>query len=281
MTEVTSGLPPSHLAREAAPDRVTMHGGAVAIRGVTKSFVTGGVRRRALQRIDLDLAGGELVALVGPSGCGKSTLLNLIAGFTEPSTGHVLVDGHHVTGPGADRGFVFQQPRLLPWLSVRSNVELGPRFSGARAADRRALAEEMLELVGLAGEGDRPPYELSGGMQQRASIARALAARPRILLLDEPFAALDALTREQLQDELRRIWQATGTTMVLITHSVDEATYVGTRIVALTRGPGRIVFDEPGLGQVSQQPGLRSTSEFLALRDRVHHVVVRSAQGNT
>ena len=135
----------------------------------------------------------------------------------------------------------------------------------------------MLELVGLAGEGDRPPYELSGGMQQRASIARALAARPRILLLDEPFAALDALTREQLEDELRRIWHATGTTMVLITHSVDEAAYVGTRIVALSRGPGRVVFDEPGLGHVSERSGLRSRPEFLALRDQVHDVVVQSA----
>ena len=217
--------------------------------------------------------------MVGPSGCGKSTLLNLIAGFEEPSTGEILIDGRPVAGPGVDRGFVFQQPRLLPWLTVRNNVELGPRFSGMAAAERRALAQEMLELVGLDGEGDRPPYELSGGMQQRASIARALAARPRILLLDEPFAALDALTRETLEDELRRIWHATGTTMVLITHSVDEAAYVGTRIVALSRGPGRVVFDEPGLGGASDRVGMRSRPEFLALRDRVHAVVVQSAQG--
>ncbi|MCD0449027.1 ABC transporter ATP-binding protein [Actinocorallia sp. API 0066] len=216
--------------------------GAVTLRGV--SLVYGGRRDgvRALADIDADLAPGSFTAIVGPSGCGKSTLLRLVAGFSQPTEGKVAVSGSDVAGPGPDRGVVFQQPRLFPWLTVRGNVEFGLR--GRSRADRRARSTELLELVGLSDAAQRRPYELSGGMQQRAAIARALAPDPAILLMDEPFAALDALTRERLQEELRRIWQATGKTVLFVTHSVDEAVYLGTRILVLSRRPGRVVLDE-------------------------------------
>jgi ABC-type nitrate/sulfonate/bicarbonate transport system ATPase subunit len=218
-------------------------GAAVRLDGVTLTYGTRRDRREALAPTDLDIAAGELLTILGPSGCGKSTLLGLVAGFLAPTTGQVTVDGAPVTGPGADRGVVFQQPRLFPWMSVRRNVEFGPRMAGAPRAERRRAAEEALELVGLADVADRAPYELSGGMQQRAAIARALGGRPRVLLLDEPFAALDALTRERLQDELLRLWSGTGTTILFVTHSVEEAVYLGTRVVALSPRPGRVVAD--------------------------------------
>jgi len=219
------------------------HGARVRLDGVRQVFGTGASARPALDLLDVDLAPGELVALVGPSGCGKSTALNLVAGFLSPTSGQVSVDGVTVVSPGVDRGVVFQQPRLFPWLSVRRNVELGPQWAGASRAARREAADEVLALVGLAEVADRAPYELSGGMQQRAAIARALAGRPRVLLMDEPFAALDALTRERLQEELLRVWRATGTTILFVTHSVDEAAYLGTRALAFSASPGRVVLD--------------------------------------
>jgi taurine transport system ATP-binding protein len=215
----------------------------VRLDGVQHVFGHGADARAALAHVDVDLAPGELVALVGPSGCGKSTALGLVAGFLTPSRGRVTVDDVPVTSPGVDRGVVFQQPRLFPWLSVRRNVELGPQWAGASKATRRAAADEVLALVGLEDVADRAPYELSGGMQQRAAIARALAGRPRVLLMDEPFAALDALTRERLQEELLRVWRATGTTILFVTHSVDEAAYLGTRALAFSASPGRVVLD--------------------------------------
>ncbi|GAA3242881.1 ABC transporter ATP-binding protein [Actinocorallia longicatena] len=218
---------------------------AVALRGVSLAYGRGARAVQALSGIDASFAPGAFVTLVGPSGCGKSTLLRLVAGFAAPTGGTVSTGGSPVRGPGPDRGVVFQQPRLFPWMSVRGNVEFGPRMAGLGKAARRARADELLELVGLGDAAGRRPYELSGGMQQRAAIARALAPDPSILLMDEPFAALDALTRERLQEELRRIWQTTGKTVLFVTHSVDEAVYLGTRIVVLSKRPGRIVLDVP------------------------------------
>lgn len=233
-----------------------------------------------LEDIDIDIEAGEFVSIVGPSGCGKSTLLGLVAGFDTPREGDVLVDGKPVTGPAPDRGMVFQQPRLFSWMRVRDNVAFGPRVQGASSAQANDVAASTLDLVGLADAQAKWPHELSGGMQQRVAIARALAAGPEVLLMDEPFAALDALTRERLQDEVLDIWRRRGITVLFVTHSVDEAAYLSTRIIALDRNPGRVCFDEhAGLGAVADRSGLRSTPEFLDIRDRLHAVVVRAAGG--
>jgi taurine transport system ATP-binding protein len=240
----------------------------IELRAVAQQFVsTGGALTTALAGVDLTIDAGELVTVIGPSGCGKTTLLRLIAGFQQPTAGKVLVNGRPVTGPGPDRGFVFQQPTLFPWLTVRGNVELGPRLHGAAPEARHAVAESLLELVGLAQAADLRPYELSGGMQQRAAIARALATDPAVVLMDEPFGALDAITREHLQDELLRIWRRTSKTIVFVTHSVEEALYLGTRVLLLSPAPGELtldlVVDLPAGGDVRLLP------EFAALRAQI------------
>ena len=194
----------------------------------------------ALDRIDLDVAEHEFLCLLGPSGCGKSTLLNIVAGFLAPTTGRVLVDGAPVTGPGADRGVVFQEYVLFPWLTVAGNVEFGPALKGVAADERRRTAARYLDLVGLRAHADKYPVQLSGGMKQRVAIARALANSPAIILMDEPFGALDAQTREVLQDELARIQRVEHKTMIFVTHSIREAVYLADRVVVMTAAPGRI-----------------------------------------
>jgi ABC-type taurine transport system ATPase subunit len=247
----------------------------VALRGVAHRYEGGrGAEVHALGPIDLEVEAGELVTLVGPSGCGKTTLLALLAGFLTPSTGQVLVGGAPVRGPGPERGVVFQQPNLYPWLSVRDNVALGPRLRGARKARRRAIADEQLGRVGLADFAEAAPYELSGGMQQRCQIARVLANDPAILLLDEPFGALDALTRERLQAELLRVWLGTGKTALFITHSVEEAVFLGTRVLVMSPRPGRVVFDErPPFAADERADALRSAPAFVAFRERVRAAI--------
>ncbi|QCX26817.1 ABC transporter ATP-binding protein [Nocardioides jishulii] len=219
------------------------HTARVELAGVRHHFTVGGAAVGALERVDLTLEPGEFVTLAGPSGCGKTTLLRLVAGFMAPSEGSVSVGDRPVRGPGAERGVVFQQPTLFPWLSVRRNVELGPKLRGVGKAARREVADRYLELVGLEAFGDHRPYELSGGMQQRCQIARVLANESDIVLMDEPFGALDALTRERLQNELLEIWRATGRTILFITHSVDEAVFLGSRVLVMSPRPGRIVLD--------------------------------------
>ncbi|WP_039799734.1 ABC transporter ATP-binding protein [Nocardia araoensis] len=214
----------------------------LALTGVRKQFAVRGSQERftAIDDISLELREGEFLVLVGPSGSGKSTLLDLLGGLSKPTSGEILLDGKPITGPGLDRGIVFQQYALLPWRTARSNIEFGLEAKGLRRRARRELAEHYLELVGLSGFGDRYPHELSGGMKQRVAIARSLAFDPEVLLMDEPFAALDAQTRESLQDELLRIWRATGKTVLFITHGIDEAVYLGQRVAVLTSRPGRI-----------------------------------------
>jgi ABC-type nitrate/sulfonate/bicarbonate transport system ATPase subunit len=229
----------------------------------------------ALAGIALTIDPGEFVSLVGPSGCGKTTLLRMLAGFLRPTEGRVLVGNQPVVGPGADRGMVFQQPTLFPWLTVRRNVELGPRLRGVTRHERAEISRRLLELVGLLDFGDSPTYELSGGMQQRCAIARALANDPDIVLMDEPFGALDALSRERLQLELRRIWHSTGKTIVFVTHSVEEAVFLGTRVIVLSSRPGRVLLDQP-VDLEHADGDVRLTPAFANLRAQVGSAIDRT-----
>ncbi|MFG2138522.1 ABC transporter ATP-binding protein [Streptomyces sp. NPDC048650] len=224
----------------------------------------------ALDGVDLRIDAGEFVVVVGPSGCGKSTLLDLLGGLTRPTGGRILLDGEPVTGPGLDRGIVFQQYALLPWRTALGNVEFGLEATGVPRRERAARAREYLDLVGLTGFENRHPHELSGGMRQRVAIARSLAYDPDVLLMDEPFAALDAQTRESLQDELLGIWQRTGKTVVFITHGIEEAVYLGRRVAVMTSRPGRIKQVVPiGLDSRTATDDLRSSPEFARYRHEI------------
>ena len=207
---------------------------------MSKRFGAGADAVQALEPIDIAVGAGEFLTIVGPSGCGKSTLLNIVAGFETPTTGRAIIDGKTITGPGPERGVVFQQGALFTWMSVQDNIAFGPRALGKSVAESREIAARYIELVGLSGFGKRYPYELSGGMQQRVGIARALANEPEVLLMDEPFAALDQQTRELLQEEIRAIWRRTGKTILWITHSIEEALFLATHVVVMTARPGRI-----------------------------------------
>ncbi|MDU5687886.1 MAG: taurine ABC transporter ATP-binding subunit [Kluyvera cryocrescens] len=195
----------------------------------------------ALADINLTGDSGELLVVLGPSGCGKTTLLNLIAGFVPYQHGSITLDGKRVDGPGADRGVVFQNEGLLPWRNVQDNVALGLQLAGIGKAERRETAAQMLKKVGLEGAGKRFIWQLSGGQRQRVGIARALAANPQLLLLDEPFGALDAFTREQMQTLLLKLWHETGKKVLLITHDIEEAIFMATELVLLSPGPGRVL----------------------------------------
>ena len=229
---------------------------------------TNSARRLAVENVSFDVTPGEFVCLVGASGCGKSTLLRILAGLIEPTTGTVYVDGQAVRRPGADRGMVFQEYAVFPWMTVRKNVEYGLRLKGVPAAKRRELAEDWLQKVGLPGVGNHYPKSLSGGMKQRVAVARALAPEPRILLMDEPFAAVDAIQRKELQEELRAIWEKTGITIVFVTHAINEALFLGTRVVVLEHQRGRLVADLPipehGIGEASES--IFSAPQFVELR---------------
>ncbi|QFZ18969.1 ABC transporter ATP-binding protein [Saccharothrix syringae] len=261
----------------------------ISFRGVTKRFQVKDRKSRrrseftAVQGVDLDVERGEFLVLVGPSGCGKSTLLDLLGGLTAPTEGEVLLDGRPITGPGLDRGVVFQQYALLPWRTAQGNVEFGLEAGGVPRRERADRARAFLDLVGLSGFEDRHPHQLSGGMRQRVAIARSLAYDPDVLLMDEPFAALDAQTRESLQDELLRIWQRTGKTVVFITHGIDEAVHLGQRVAVLTSRPGRVKEVVPiELGDRTGQDDPRSSAEFARYRHRIwellHDEVSRARQ---
>ena len=219
-------------------------GGRVTVHDVSVSFVRpDGGRLAALDGIGLEVAPGEVVALIGPNGCGKSTLLRVVAGLLRPDRGGVELDGHAVTEPDPGIGLVFQEPRLLPWRSVASNVAYPLEIAGWPPDRRSARVTELLDLVDLEGAAPLRPRELSGGMRQRAAIARALALEPSVLLLDEPFSALDALTRERFNVELLNLWLRTGTTILVVTHSIPEATFLADRVVVLSPRPGHVVAD--------------------------------------
>jgi len=239
----------------------------IRIEGVSKTFDNG---LTALARVNLDLPENSFTCLLGPSGCGKSTLLNMIAGFAEPTAGRVLVDGVAVKGASADRGMVFQEYALFPWRTAVENVEFGPMIRRMSRGERRKLAMDYLELVGLKGHESKFPSELSGGMKQRVAIARALANNPSILLMDEPFGALDAQTREILQEEMLRIWEKARKTVVFVTHSISEALFLADRVVVMATRPGSIktVIDVD-----LPHPRERSDPAFVALERQVKQLV--------
>jgi NitT/TauT family transport system ATP-binding protein len=210
------------------------------LRSVTKTFASRRGDTRALHEISLDVASGEFVCLLGPSGCGKSTLLSLIAGLDKPDAGEVLLEGRPIAGPGRDRVVIFQEAALFPWLNVQGNVEFGLATAGLSKAERADKALHYLRLVRLSSFRKAYAHELSGGMKQRVALARALALEPQVLLMDEPFAALDAQTRDSLHDELQDIWAQTGKTILFVTHNVREALVLGDRVLLMSARPGRI-----------------------------------------
>jgi len=227
------------IAQAAAPPEIPSAAPpAIRIRNVSQTYHGGHSAIQALDRVSLDVAPGEFVCLLGASGCGKSTLLNLIVGLYQVSAGSIDVGGRRVA-------LLFQEPALFPWLTVQRNVEMGMRFRGVPAAQRRSVAQELLRLVHLEGFADRRPHELSGGMRQRVAIARALAQQADVLLMDEPFGALDAMTRDVLHDELEALWSRSALTVVFVTHNVGEAVRLGDRVVLLSSRPGRVVAEFP------------------------------------
>ncbi|HLH94425.1 MAG TPA: ABC transporter ATP-binding protein [Xanthobacteraceae bacterium] len=238
----------------------------IDIAGVSKSFSLNGSRIEALRDISLAIPGGAFVSLVGPSGCGKSTLLRLIAGLETPDRGDITVGTRRVQAPGLDRGMVFQDHRLFPWLTVERNIHLGLRRLPHAEAHKQEIVRNLIALVGLAGFERAKPHQLSGGMSQRAAIARALAPRPQVLLLDEPFGALDSLTRSRLQSEILRIWEHERITMLMVTHDVEEAVFLSDRIVIVDPRPGRI---RKTIDVDLEKPRRRSDPAFVALKERV------------
>ncbi len=251
----------------------------LSLQNVSFEYTNGTKNTRALAPTSLDIIQGEFVCLVGPSGCGKTTLLRLLAGLLEPTCGTILCEGQPIVGTHWKRGLSFQQPQLFPWLTVRQNIEFGPRVLGIPQKEREHRAQHFLTMVRLEEFQNAYPYELSGGMQQRAALARALANEPHILLLDEPLGALDALTREHMQDELKMIWKKTGVTIILVTHSVDEAVYLGTRVLVSSSRPATIIFDGsihlPG--NDGQARMVKSTPEFLDAREHILSLVWESS----
>ncbi len=212
----------------------------LSARGLSKSFRKGSITTEVLRDLDIDVQAGEFVSIVGASGCGKTTFLRLLDGLIEPTRGSVTIDGEPVEQPGRKIAFVFQQDGLLPWRTVLGNAALGPEIQGRDRHEARRVADDFLRLVGLAGFDRHYPHELSGGMRQRVNIARALSAGADVLLMDEPFAALDAQTREIMQSELLRIWRETGKTVLLVTHQIDEAVFLSDRVLIFTVRPGRL-----------------------------------------
>jgi len=239
---------------------------------------SGGQVVHALDRVSLELPDRSFVVALGTSGCGKTTLLNAMAGFLPLSEGHIVLNGSPVTGPGPDRGVVFQKDTLLPWKSVAENVALGLKFAGVSRAERRQRSLELLRLVGLENFADAAPYELSGGMRQRVSLARALAPNPDILLMDEPFGALDSMTREQMQELLVSVWARTGRQVFFITHSIEEALFLGTHLIVMSPRPGRIVarYDLDFVHQFARDGdarAIKTAPEFAHLREEIRAIV--------
>lgn len=239
--------------------------------------LTGGGGVQALQHVSFKMAPGELLSILGPSGCGKTTLLYIIAGLLAPTQGQVTLNDRRITGPGADRGMVFQQGALFEWLTVSENIAFGPTMRGQAKAETAEKVQELLDIVGLTEFGDKAVYELSGGMQQRVALARCLANDPDVILMDEPLGALDALTREKMQGLILKIWKETGKTIILITHSVEEALFLGERLFVMAPRPGRIEkeyhlpFAEKGLLESPRK--VKTSADFIEVREEVLNMI--------
>jgi len=247
----------------------------IQVQGVNKVFKTAERDVVALQDINLDIPQGQFVCLLGPSGCGKSTLLNAIAGFALPSSGSITADGKLVTGPGPERGMVFQEYALFPWMTVEKNIAFGLEIKGMAQAAIDSKVDQLLKMLSLSDFKNRFPKDLSGGMRQRVAIARVLALDSPIMLMDEPFGALDALTRRNLQDELLRLWAELKKTIIFVTHSIEEAIYLADRIVVMTYRPGTVKRDI-----IVELPRLRdpSSNEFNALKRELGQLVMEEQQ---
>ena len=252
---------------------------AIELRGVARSFTIDGARLVALEGLDLRVAEREIVAIVGPNGCGKSTLLRVISGLLAADRGDVMAYGSRVTGVDPRVGLVFQEPRLLPWRNVLANVALPLELAGVGLEEREARARETLQLSGLEGFDGAMPAQLSGGMAQRAALARALVPRPDVLLLDEPFSALDALTRERLDAELLALWGQTGSTIVLVTHSISEAVFLSDRVLVMSGRPGHIVAEVPVEAARPRQMSSHDASAFSAAADGVRAALETTGAG--
>src|SRR6476660_5186978 len=259
-------VPPSPSARSNSAAAPSTEAASLTVRDVSKTFVApDGSGFRALDSVTLSVAAGELICLVGPSGCGKSTLLRLIAGLERPNNGELHVGNEIISRPSAQRGLVFQDPNLFPWLTVRKNVEAGLVARGVLREKRNEVAEFM-RLVGLEAFANAYPHHLSGGMAQRVALARALINHPKVLLLDEPLGALDAFTRMRMQDEVLRLWENRRTTMLLVTHDIDEAIYMSDRILIMTQAPGRIDHE---IDIDLARPRERTSELFLRFRSEI------------
>ncbi|MBX5477075.1 MAG: ABC transporter ATP-binding protein [Clostridia bacterium] len=245
----------------------------VRIENVAKTFVSNRGTVEALAPVSLDVPAGSFVTILGPSGCGKSTLLRIVAGLEEASQGVVRVGGREVHGPGADRGMVFQAYSLFPWLTVRENIEFGLRAKGVPPRERRAISDEYLRQIGLEAFADRYPKELSGGMKQRVAIARALANDPQVLLLDEPFGALDAQTRAMMQEHVLSVWEKYHKTILFVTHDIEEAVFMADAVVVMTKRPGRIREVVPVDLPRPRDYHVRFTPEFTALKERLTEII--------
>lgn len=247
--------------------------GHVMIEDVSVVFGKGSKAHTAVEQTTLAVSPGEFLCILGPSGCGKSTLLNAVAGFIPPTTGRVLIDGKTVDRPGPERGMVFQQYSLFPWKTVRENVAFGPKLAGHGAGEATSTANTFLSMVGLGNFADRYPDELSGGMKQRVGIARALANYPSVLLMDEPFGALDAQTRVMMQENLLKIWGQFGSTVLFITHDVDEAIFLADRVVVMSASPGRIIADIPVELERPRDVEIATDPEFIRIKKRCLDVI--------
>ena len=250
------------------------------LRSVAKDYDVRGVVTRALDGVDLEVPRGEFVCVVGASGSGKSTLLSLVAGLSTPTEGEIVLDGVPVTGPGPDRGLVFQAGALYPWRSVERNVSFGLELLGLTAADRAERVDWYLAETGLSAVRKSLPKQLSGGQKQRVAIARALACEPEVLLLDEPFGALDVQTKEDMQVLIRQVWADTGTTVLMVTHDVEEAVFLGGRVVVLASDPGRIAADVEVTLPAERDLTVKREREFLALRARIEDLVREQHRGH-
>jgi NitT/TauT family transport system ATP-binding protein len=250
----------------------------LSIRHLSKSYRKGDQSVEALRDLNIDIADGEFVSIVGASGCGKTTLLRMLDGLIAPSSGTITLDERPIDGPGFGRAFVFQQDRLLPWRNVLTNVMLGTEIQGHKGGTDRARAMKFIELVGLGGFEKHYPHELSGGMRQRVNLARALTSEPDVLLLDEPFASLDAQTREIMQAELLRVWRETRKTAIFVTHQIDEAVYLSDRVVVLTVRPGRIKeivkIDLPRPRELA----VKRTPAFVEYTSHIWHLIEEEVQ---